>query len=588
MTLAEAVRGFLDALAVPPGRIPADLGAQTALYRSLLSGKRMLIVLDNARDAEQVRPLLPGSAGCLALVTSRRQLTSLVALDGAELLLLDVLTQAEARALLAHRLGRARVEAEPAAVDTIVNRCARLPLALAVAAAGAATRPVTPLAELARELGEVGLRLDTLSGGDAVSDVRAVFSWSYHALSPAAAELFRLLGLHPGPDLSLPATASLAGLARADVVPPLAELLEAHLLTEHTPGRYSFHDLLRAYATELSQDIDPPERRRAGLHRLLDHYLHTAHQANRLLTPARDNVTPDPERPGVTPESLADYAEALAWFTTEHQVLLAALDQAASAGFDTHTWQLAYHLVTYLRRQGHRQDYATSQRAAVAAAARLDQPAVQALAQRMLGDAYRMLGRLDDAEEQLQQALALAARAGDLTGQAQTHQLLNIVREIQGRYPDALDHARQALDLYLEAGERGGQANALNAVGWCHTLLGDYQGALDPCERALALFREIGDRAGEAYTWDSLGYAHHPLGHHGEAVACYQHSIDLLRQLGARYDEAYALEHLGDTHHAAGDGGAARAAYDQALTILDDLGHPKADKLRERLGELGL
>ena len=259
MSPATAVRGFLDALGMPPTQIPDGLQAQTALYRSLLSGRRVLVVIDNARDADQVRPLLPGSPGCLAIVTSRHQLTGLVATDGARPLVLDLLSDDEARDLLARRLGQARIASDPHAVDEIVTGCARLPLALSIAAARAATTPTFPLAAVATELREAGCTLDPFDAGDEATDVRAVFSWSYHALSAEASALFRLLGLYPGCDIESPAIASLAGESVDRIKILLAELTRANLLTEYRPFWYSIHDLLRAYAAELLTAHDSPQ-----------------------------------------------------------------------------------------------------------------------------------------------------------------------------------------------------------------------------------------------------------------------------------------------------------------------------------------
>jgi tetratricopeptide (TPR) repeat protein len=587
MDPAEAVRRFLDALGVPPERIPADLDAQAALYRSHLSGRRMLIVLDNARDTAQVRPLLPGASTCLVLVTSRNQLAGLVAADGAHPITLDVLTPGEARELLARRLGATRVAAEPEAVEEIITCCVRLPLALAIVAARASAQPHVPLHFLAGELRDTGGRLTALSTtDDPYTDVRAVFSWSYHALSPDAARLFRLLGLHPGPDLAVPAAASLARLPASGVRPLLAELTRASLLAEHVPGRYTFHDLLRAYATDLTHSIDPDQPRRAATHRMLDHYLHTAYTADRLLDPARDPITLTPPQPGVTPEHPADYQQALAWFTAEHAVLLAAVDHAAATGFDAHTWQLAWTLVTFLYRRGHWHDWAAAGRVAVAAAGRLADPTAQAHAHRNLANAYTRLGRFDDAHAQLRHALDLYHQAGDQVGQAHTHFNLSRLWERQGRPAQALDHARQALDLYRATGHQNGQADALNAVGWYHVLLGEHRQALTYCQQALTLHQELGDRYGQAATWDSLGYAHHHLSHHTPAITCYQRALGLYRDLGDRYNEATILTHLGDTHHAAGNPTAARDAWQQALTILDELDHPDAEQVRAKLATL--
>src|SRR5205814_9442195 len=250
----------------------------------------MLIVLDNARDTAQVRPLLPGAPGCLAAVTSRNQLTGLIATNDAHPVPLEVLTLAESRELLTRRLGAPRVAAEPDAVGEIIAACARLPLALAILAARATTRPRTPLATFATELADARGRLDLLAGDDPYTDVRTVFSWSYRSLTPDAARLFRLLAAHPGPDSSATAAASLAGLPPARAHAALAELTGANLLSQPAAGRYSLHDLLRAYARDLATRFDTDEERRAASHRVLDHYLHSAHTAAVLISPGRTPI----------------------------------------------------------------------------------------------------------------------------------------------------------------------------------------------------------------------------------------------------------------------------------------------------------
>jgi DNA-binding SARP family transcriptional activator/tetratricopeptide (TPR) repeat protein len=582
---ADAVRRFLDALQVPPQRISVDLDAQAALYRSEIAGKRMLVVLDNARDTAQVRPLLPGAPTCLVLVTSRNQLTGLIAADGAHPITLDLLTDDEARQLLAQRLGADRVAAEPAAVGEIINRCAHLPLALALVAARAALSPRAGLSLLAEQLRDAEHRWQMLTGDDPTTDLQAVFSWSYQALTPDAARLFRLLGLHPGPDLSAAAAASLAGLLASTIRPALTELTQASLLVEHIPGRYTLHDLLRAYATDLTQRIDSDQQRHSATVRVLDHYLHTAHTANRLLHPARDPITLAPPAAGVAPQHLADYQQALDWFTVEHAVLLAAVEHAAT-GFATHTWQLAWILDDFLNWRGHWHDWAAAGRAAVAAAHRLTDPTAQAHAHRTLARAYILLGRLDDAHTQLGLALHLATRTGDQTVQAHTHGTLGYLWGRRGNYPRALDHAQQALTLFQTTGHQHGQANALNAIGWYHAQLGDHHQALTACQVALTLHQELGNRPGQATTWDSLGYAHHHLGNHIHALTCYQHALTLYRDLGDRYNEATTLTNLGDTHHSTGNHHAAHDAWQQALTILDDLDHPDAERVRAKLTTL--
>jgi DNA-binding SARP family transcriptional activator len=584
MAPAEAVRGFLDALAVRPEHLPVDLDAQAALYRSRLAGKKMLIVLDNARDTAQVRPLLPGTPGCLVLVTSRNQLTGLIACAGAQLLTLDLFTHVEAEALLSRRFGPARIAAEPQATREIITLCARLPLALTLVAARAAAQPTFPLATLAGELRDAHARLDALAGQDGpAADVRSVFSWSYRQLSDPAARLFRLLGRHPGPHVTAAAAASLAGLPLSQVRPLLAELTGAHLLAEPTPGRYAYHDLLRAYATEQAHAVDTEADRHTAIHRLLDHYLHTGHAATRLLCWINVPIDLPRQQPGVTLVDLSDAGEALAWFDAEHPVLLAAIDQAAFAGLDTHAWLLAWSIETFLDWRVHWHDWVAVGRTALAAGRRLADPLPQAVAHRSLAGAYTQLGAHDKAADHTRQALDLFEELDDRVGQAHTHLNFTQALEQQGCIAEALHHAGQALQLFRSVGQREGQARALNAVGWFHALLGDHREALTHCEQALTLLRELGERIGEAATWDSLGLAHSHLGHHVEALDCYRQAVELFQELGAHYYEASSLTDLGDAQHTAGHTEAARDAWQQALTILDQLSHPDAEAVRAKL-----
>jgi len=584
MAPAEAVRGFLDALAVPAEGRPVDEDAQAALYRSRLAGRRMLVVLDNARDTAQVHTLLPGTPGCLVLVTSRNRLTGLIARAGAQPLPLDLFTDVEARALLARRVGAARVAADPEATEEIITSCARLPLALTLVAARAATHPMLPLATLAGELRDARVRLDALADqDDPAADVRNVFSWSYRQLGAPAARLFRLLGLHPGPHVTAAAAASLSGLPLSQVRPLLAELVAAHLLAEPAPGRYVFHDLLRTYAAEQGHTVDTAADRNSAIHRVLDHYLHTAHAAARLLNWIRIPITPVGQQPGITLGDLPDEGAALAWFTAEQTVLLAAVEQAASARFDTHTWQLVWSIEMFFDWRGQWDAWVSAGCTALTAGRRLGDPLPQAFAHRSLAGAFIRVGRHADAIDHVRQALALFEQLDDRVGQAQTHLTLTRALERQSRHAEALDHARRALRHFRAADHADGQARALNAIGWFQAQLGDHHQALVCCEQALALLRQTGDRIGEAGAWDSLGLAHSHLDHHARALDCYRHAVELFRELGARYYEANTLTALGDAQHAAGDSRAARDAWQQALTILDELTHPDAEIIRAKL-----
>jgi DNA-binding SARP family transcriptional activator/Flp pilus assembly protein TadD len=586
MDPAEAIRGFLDAYGVPSEQIPVSLDGQAALYRSLLAGKRVLVVLDNARDVDQIRQLLPGTRGCLAVVTSRKQLTGLVATEGAQFLALGLLTTAEARELLARRLGPERIAAEPKAVDEITAFCVRLPLALAIVAARAVTHPQFSLAALADELRETRGSLDAFADEDKTIDIRAVFSWSYQRLSVTACRLFRLLGLHPGPDLSTAAAASLAGCEPAQIRPALAELTGAHLIIEHTSGRFSFHDLLRTYAAELAHTVDTNSDRLTAIHRMLDHYLHTAYAADRLLNPNRDPLHLVPPQSEVNLVSLVNRGQALTWFTAEHSTLLAAVNCAASTGFDTHTWQLAWALTTFFDYQGHWHDQAATQRTALDATLRRADRLGQAHAHRGLGFANARLGRFNDALTHYQQSLDLFGELGDLTGQARTHHALARAFDRVGRNWEALHHVQQALNLYQAAGHRAGQAAVLNAIGWNYARLGHYEQALIYCQQALSLNLEIGARDGQAQTWDSLGYVHYHLGQYAQAVSCYHHALDLIPEFGERNAEADALTYLGDAYYANGDLDSAHTAWQRALTILDQLSQPTADQVRAKLNKL--
>jgi tetratricopeptide (TPR) repeat protein/transcriptional regulator with XRE-family HTH domain len=586
ITPAEAIRGFLGTLGVPPDAMPAAPEAQATLYRGLLSARKMLIVLDNARDEQQVRPLLAAGPGSLVVITSRNQLTGLAAADGARLFPLDVLTPAEAVQLLTARIGASRAAAEPEAIAEIAGLCACLPLALAVAAARAAARPGFPLSALAAELRDTASRLDALDSGDPAASVRSVFSWSYRQLTPEAARLFRLLGLHSGPDISVPAAASLAAVGEPAARRLLRELARDCLIAEHVPGRYACHDLLRAYAAAQARDADSEPDRAAAVTRLLDHYLHTGYAAARLIHEWRDPMTLTPLSQGAAPESLDGYQEAMAWFETEHHVLSAATAHGTGSGLNRHAWQLSWVLSTYLDRCGQWHERAAVLDTGLAAATRLGDIAGQAVCSRLLAKAHAWAGDYGQAEDYALRSVELAQRLGDRAGEAKTRTVLAVLAERQGRFADAISHSKQALELFQAAGHTAGVAEELNNIGWEYALLGDYQQARAFCQQALTLSAELGHRQVEGNAWDSLGYAEHHLGNFGEAAACYQRALDILREVGDRWSEADALTRLGDTRLAAGELPQARQAWRQALAILEDMGNPDAEMVRAKLAGL--
>jgi tetratricopeptide (TPR) repeat protein/DNA-binding XRE family transcriptional regulator len=579
MPPGDALAGFLRSLGVGGRDIPADEDERAARYRSLLAGKKVLIVLDNARDERQVRPLLPGSGSCAVVVTSRDSLAGLVAGHGARRLDLDLLPLAEAVGLLRALIGR-RVEDDPGAAATLAGQCCRLPLALRVAAELAASRPAAPLAELARELADQQRRLDLLdAGGDPQTAVRAVFSWSYQQLTVEAARMFRLLGLHPGPDITAPAAASLAAVDEPGAGRLLAQLTRAHLLAEHAPGRYALHDLLRAYAADQARDTDSEPERAAATVRVLDHYLHTARDGAVLGMPSFGLIQLAPPSPGTIPEQFTRYDQALAWFEAEYHVLLAAVTLAVDCGLDKYAWQIPWATTDFLATRGHMLEWTATKHTATAAASR-DNAAIIASGHR---DNLGPLGDYQQIPEFYTSNLKLYRRLGNRRGQALSLLSLANIAEYLGQYAEALSHAEQAAGLFRSIGDKAGEAELLNAVGWYHALLGHYQQARQLCRQALTLNTRYGSRHLEGNIWKSLGYAEYHADHLGEAAACYQRALSSFRAVGDRYSEADALTNLGDIRHAADELLQAREAWQQALAILENMRHPDADNVRAKL-----
>ncbi|MFJ6673304.1 AfsR/SARP family transcriptional regulator [Actinosynnema sp. NPDC091369] len=571
-----AIRGFLDALGVEPARVPVAPHAQAALFRSLVADKRMLLVLDNAADTAQVTPLLPGGE-CTVVVTSRTQLPGLITTHGAHHVQLDVLTDVEAHALLADRLGHDRVTAEPAAVEGLIRSCGGFPLALSIVAGHAATRPRLPLAALVAELRDLGL--DALDDVDPAASLPAVLSWSYRALSPEQATVFGLLGIAPGPDISLPAAVSLTGRPRA----VLRELERASLITQDTADRWRMHDLIRAYAATTVEG-----RADEALTRVLDFYLHTAHAAERLQAPHFQPLDLDPPAPGVRPHPLADEGAAVAWLDAEHANLLASQQAAAAAHrYDT-VWRLAWTLTNYHQRRGRAHDQLTVWRAALRAADHLADPTTRMVAHRRVGRAHTRLGRHEEATEHLRHALSLAERHGDPEQQGHTHHELTWAFIQRGDERQALTHAERALVLYRTFDQPVWEALALNLVGWCAARLGDYDTARARCQAALALYRDHDSPNGEADVLDSLGYIDHHTGDHRRAVDHYRRALALRNATGNTASAADTLDHVGHPHVALGRTDQARAAWYEALELYRQQGRDTdAQRVQEQLDALG-
>ncbi len=484
----DALLRFLSALDVPRVKVPHDLAGQSALLRDTLAGRRVLMVLDNATDADQVEPLLPRTTNTHVVITSR---TALRPAHRAYSLPLGLLPPDDARELLASRIGHDRARAEPDAIDTVVRRCARLPLALAVAGARAATQPEFPLAALADELADLDAFADD---DDVTADLRSVFSHSCKALSPPALRLFRLLGLMPGSDISLAGAASLAGLGLTETDALLTELSRANLLEEHEPGRFTCHDLLRDYAAELAGD----DERGEALHRLLDHLALTAVEAGVVFTPSRHRPsTPDPA-PGVVIPPIGTHEEALAWLMTEHPALMAAMPHGTPA----QTWLIGWSLADVLDRQARYRDLLTSQQLAVAALERLDDADGLGRTLINLGRGLGRMGRLAESRTALERAFEVYE--GDPAGQAGV--LLNIAMLCpDDQITEAMEFTRRGLALFEECGDSYGQANALTGLAWGYGKLGEYAKAIEYGERVLRLWQAMDHVIGQGETWDNLG-----------------------------------------------------------------------------------
>jgi tetratricopeptide (TPR) repeat protein/transcriptional regulator with XRE-family HTH domain len=574
---SAALRGFLGALGEKGASVPADVDAQAALYRTLVADASLLIVLDNARDVGQVRQLIPGSPGSLVVVTSRNELFGLIA-QGAQILTLTPFSRDDAQRFLARRLGADRVEREPEAVAELIRLCAGLPLAMSVAAAHAVARPGFPLPALADELRSRGL--DQLDTGDQETSARTVFSWSYHYLSDPGKRMFRLLGVHPGPDTSVLAAASLAGMATGPAHVALRELARAHLVQERAPGRFALHDLLRAYAAELAVAVDGTDSLREAELRLLDHYLHTGYAAALLLVPATDFGDLGPPAAGVVVDPPGTAEAAMAWFAGESLPLLAACARAAVRGLAAHSWQLPWAVAPYLIAQGRWADSAATLRAALTVAERIGDRRGQGHVHYHLAHALDIAGDSEAAAAHLRQSLDAFTATGDRPGQALALYGLASALRVQNRHAEALPVAREALRLRAEHGTPAAAATTENLLGSICARLGLHAEAIEHCQRALRISEEAGLRLYRGDALYCLGLAHFGAGDHATAASRYEQAAEAYREIGAMPDLATTLFLLAVTRKAAGDTAAAQRSRAAAGAILDAMPSSDAERVR--------
>lgn len=582
MSSDEALGEFLAALDTPQDHIPASSEGRAALFRSLMHERKMLVLLDNAHSAEQVRALLPGTSDSLVLVTSRNRLDDLVVREGAARMTLEILDDAEARDLLLRYLDEDRCADEPEAVRGLVEHCAGLPLALGIVAVRAAADPDLPLDDVVAELRDERDRLDALDSGGQTG-VRAVLSWSYRSLSPAAARMLRLLGLPTGPDLGLAAAADLAGVPQREARRSLAELIRANLLEQPTPGRYRCHDLLRAYASERAHEDEPAHERQAAIHRLIDHYLRTCRRIEHQLAGHSRQFRPDPPESAVAGRTFPDDESARNWWDVERANLLAAVRQASACDLHQHTWQLAYALTPFFQTRGDTQGQIRAYELGLDALEHLQDSNAQAHLRYDLSGAHYTAGDYEKAAQEQRRALELIDEVADPYWAGMVRIDLGMACTALDRQEEAATALHRGLELERTADDRNGQGYALAGLGALKTRRGDLDAAFSHLRQALHLYRQVGEEFGEGFVLHDLAEAQHVAGQRDRAFDTFRQAATHRQRIGHRRGEATTLDRLGAVLHEAGSTQQAREHWQRALPLLDALGDPRAAEVRALL-----
>jgi DNA-binding SARP family transcriptional activator len=582
----EVLERFLRALEVPPAAIPATLDERAALFRTQLSRRRMLVVLDNAATSEQVRWLLPGSAGCPVIVTSRSRLSALVARFGARRIPLGLLSQSEATTLVRRLLPPARVNAEPVATSELAKLCVNLPLALRLAAERISARPHLTLTDLIQELANERDRLNLLTADDDITAVRAALSWSYRDLDSDTARAFRLLGLHPGPDMSLAAVSALIGIGEHRARGLLHTLTDVHLLQETSRDRYQLHDLLRAYALERAEADDPARERDDAVCRVLDWYLHTADAADRILMPQRRHVPLDPPQPATRPPEMTSFSAALRWCEAERLNLLAATQYAAEIGRYDIAWKLPCSLWSYFNVRSRWSDWLSTHEIGIIAARRGNDKYGESLLLTGIANAYREVHRYNDAFDRFDQAIAVSRHIGESWVEAAACTLLSIAHRDLSQFDEARFHCQQALRLFRANGDPWGTAWALYTLGKICDDLRRHDQAIEPVQQALDLFSSTDDQWGKGRALILLGQVYRNLQHFTKATEYCRKALAITHEIGNRHGSALALYTLGKIQFDIGRNEAARESWRRALSIFEQLGAPQAAKARARLSKL--
>ena len=579
---ADVLDVFLRALHVPTEQIPADTGRRAAMFRERLHGRRALLLLDNAVDEDQVRPLIPAVPGCLVLITSRR---SMAGLDGCIPLELKAFPVSEAVELLAAVAGRDRIGAEPEAAERVADLCGRLPLAVALAAGRLRSRPGWSVRDLADRLATGGL--DAVAAGG--RSLRPVFDLSYGSLSDPARHMFRLLGLHPGDHFTVEATAALGGVDGDTAAELLGLLQDEHLVRAGSDGRYAMHDLLRRYALDHCPPEGDPERE-AAWDRLVEHYLHTAYRGAVLQFPKRNPIVVPLQTPPPAVVPLTDADAASQWFEAE----LAALRSLVAATADTRptaAWQLAWSLVGHYTKTGRYREMTAIQTVALLAAERLGHAEAQAYALDRRQWALCGLGDLDDAAADAERAVEIYRRIGLELYEAQALCGLVGVYTRRGDYAAGLDAAQLALTLSRARKTKAYQktrAQSLNLVAWCmgHLDHAHAEAAVPLAEESLALFEELGDIWGQATVLDTMAYAYRACDKYLDAIATYERSLELRTKFEAPVLRATTLLLVGELHHLRDDVASARKAYEEVVDLAAGSGSWVVADAEQRLAKL--
>jgi DNA-binding SARP family transcriptional activator len=582
---ADALGRLLRDLGTAADAVPADIDERAARYRSALAGKRMLVVLDDAAGAEQVRPLIPGDRGCCVLVTSRPLLTDLA---GAHHLSLDVLSEQDAAELFAQIVGRARAAAEPAATAQVLAACGGLPLAIRIAGSRLASRPQWTIQHLADRLADEHGRLSELAAGDVA--VRACFQLSYtnletrpdhKRLEPARA--FRLLGMIGGPDISLPAAAALIGRPADDAERALELLVDMHLLGTPVPGRYKFHDLIRMVAAERAEDEETEQQRTAAAHRLLNWYLHTAYAAGRVIAPLVHAPPLDQPEPAIPPLAFADRDHAVTWCDTEAANLALAIRMAADLGLHELVVLLASSQrgFFYLRKPLH--DWITAMRLGVASAKALGDRLSEFRMTSNQGIALQNARRYTEAIEQLGQALQISRELGLAAPECATLANLATCYSELGQYGVAIYHQSRSLAMAKELGNRNYMAVNLNNLGEHYRSVDELDESLSYLQQALAIKRELRDDYTMSSTLDGIARTYLAMHRYAEASDHAQQAIALRTEMDDKWGLAESLDRLATALQGLGRPTEARAHWQRAMAIYDELGATQADEIRARL-----